>query len=251
MISNIFNLLVKFFKLILTFQTVMCTRLLVGLFYSVSDNTTIRIFARLYCLCCFALVLRCSIERTIEDGIYFTGLSSLFSYTITVIINLIYSGELIHNFVDKIKRIDDLLEVKMRDEIPLTRIVFVFVIMSKALTSIGLYNTQKFETVDFITYNLFSFGISLSNLTRIMLFESVCLRMKLLRKRFKLGLSATRRFEDGEAVLIENLNNCLIIYKNIVITIKETEIPMKSLVSRYNQKKYVRKCIVMNVAYHY
>lgn len=220
---------------VLGVQNIMRIRLLFGIYYNISSITVITLAARLYCVCVFSLVVLHNSKtfnfKEVWKVFTFRSFYMLVQYSVTIIINLFFEGERIFTFATKLKKVDDELRVMIYDEIPISRIIFLFVLSHKLFLINGLhvFNCNLNSLLQILAISIFQLGTSLCNFTRIMMFEWLYNRMKILRKRIKRNLSAYQRFK-GEKEFVQNLKTGMVIYKNLVDTVHVTDTPMKMLV---------------------
>lgn len=218
----------------------MFTRLLCGLYYNISKDRHIQFGARVYCVLCvvfctryFYLIAQVNIMRHNLESLLIT-LVTIILYIIYVIISFVYEGEYIHKFRHKLAILDIKLNSRPVDDLQCSFWAFVLVISQRLMSFIIL--RRSLGPLDFsglaIVYSstIVRCAITLSNFTKIIMFECLHRRMKLLGKLVQCDLSVARRFEYGESVMIENLHKCINIYKELLNTMQESKTPMKATV---------------------
>ncbi|CAB3255179.1 unnamed protein product [Arctia plantaginis] len=218
----------------LSIRALMFVRLMTGLYFCVSSVRFVTLVARLYVVFYVTVQLQ-YYSNVVFDADFRTIIDygfMLFQFIVTALVNFLLDGEYIFNFLREIRKIDYSMNNVVNDEIPMFRVILIFVILVKICVAITgcfihkLYRSWRF----FITYYVPTTSVAFTNVTRIMMFESLCHRMKAVRKRLERELSVAHRVEEGDDAMVHNLRNCMIIYKNILNTVHETEMPMKILV---------------------
>lgn len=208
-------------KSILSVKSIMIFRLVTGMYFDISKNKIVTILAKAYCVL-VAIVINVLFYKGYEIRI--TDPINLFLQHIifnsNVISNLLSKGEYLFKFLNTISYEDN--------EIPISRLITILIVLEKitSLVYIGLTNFNvlflSFITVDMIVH--------LSNIARIIRFEIFCHRMAELRRNVEEDLSAARRFEDGEEVMMEKLKKCLDDYLRLLDVMNESNGASKFLV---------------------
>lgn len=219
----------------------MFTRLLCGVYYNVSQHRVVRLTARMYCVLCASFCTQYSLRVfriaivTNNIVLLLRCLLILASYLIIVMINFVYEGEYFYKFRRKLAKFDNVLNCKPADNLKCSTLCFI-ILLSQRLVSQGIL-LMSLGSLTFTghailcTSTVTRFAITSSNFTKIIMFECLYQRMRLLRELFKRNLSVARRFEDGEYVMKENLRKCMDTYKKLLHTLHGSNIPMKAMVN--------------------
>lgn len=224
---------------VVTDRTIMFVRLLTGLYYKVSPNPRIQLAARVYCILCTAasiqmylLILLPVYKSDIVADINIALLVII--YIISVIVNFVYDGENYFLFKNELMKMNHMLSFKSMERITCSKLLFTVILLTKLSNVMYVFGTKGFS-IDTIWYSsaiiVIPLALMLLHITKIMMFESLHYRMKILRKRFERVLSVARRFEVGEYIVRGNLYKCMNIYRNLLRTVELSDTPMKLMVN--------------------
>ncbi|PZC86168.1 hypothetical protein B5X24_HaOG200901 [Helicoverpa armigera] len=219
-------------------KLVMFIRLISGFYCKISSNSKINFLVKTYCILIATLIIFLTItvafvRVNIESKCHIGFMSTL--YIISVVTSICLNGDNFEDFLTKIRGITTLPNVESADKITFSIFLFFLSLCSRIVVNVKftIDNVQSISDplfyVSLVSLTLATLQYSAS-FTRIMMFELLCRRMVILRKRVESDLSIPMTYQAKEMVR-EKIRKCLHTYKSLLDTIRGTDMPMKFLVS--------------------
>ena len=214
---------------ILSIKTIMCIRLIGGLYYKISSNRLITALAKAYCVLVSVAMISVGVTVLMNQNLFNDTIRlslQLILYMANYLVNFFCNSENFLVFINSIRKIDD--NATLDDVIPVSRILFVVLLVVRFSSHVIFCSAATFPCIKvFLAADLVAIT---SHFTRIMMFEILGNRIKFIRKRFERKLTV-RRIEDGEEIVVVKLRKCMKAYTSLLNTAHKTDAMMKPLVT--------------------
>ncbi|KAF9817547.1 hypothetical protein SFRURICE_014686 [Spodoptera frugiperda] len=148
-------------------------------------------------------------------------------YIANFLIALFFNSENFFPVLEKIRKVDRLLkDLKVKDEILISRSIMFVSIATRLYTHLTFCLLYPIHCYG----NIFIFDLCMytTHFARIMVFESLWHRTRLICKYFERELNVIRT-EDSEEIIVEKIRNCMRIYKELVNVVEQDMVAMKPM----------------------
>lgn len=221
---------------------IMFIRLFIGLYSEIKTSFTFKMTGAVYCICfaVFSTYVHILLIKAnnLSDKDLIGFINRLVFYTIIVLVSLCSNGEHFYEYLEGLYQIDfaSCLKVKKFDPLFSTSIFFVIVLgnICRFVNLIIIISANQYWLVIIIVFNAFLLLLAVhsNHMTRIIVFELLWNRMKVLRKTMESQLHFTPNIIDRDVKQhITKLEKYLNVYKMWLDNLRNVSHASKLLVS--------------------
>ncbi|CAH2097519.1 unnamed protein product [Euphydryas editha] len=220
--SQITNALSK--RHYITVKIIMSIRLFLGFYFKLYDSFKFAVVAKTYCIIYATILIYLHSNYwgvLYEIGLSFNSLLRIMTFISSVILSLLTDGEYLFNYIQELDKVDPLpLTAVENFQAPFSLVTFIAVFSMTIYGSARLNALQIYDIELVMLDFLLSLAVQISNMTRILIFEMLWIRVKSLKKTMEFW-AITSDANDRQFILqIKALEEYMFIYRNIIQSTK-------------------------------